>query len=253
MNKFISQTQFLNKKKIINGWIHSSCTVSAEIIGASSFDSITIDLQHGIIDIVECKTIIQVLKKYNKFIIVRVPSNEIGIINKCLDAGANGIICPLVNNKADCLHFLKNCFYPDKGIRSFGPTISNIYYDDYVKKANDYILPFVMLETKESLHNLDEILNIKDLKLLYIGPYDLSINLGFKLDDVFKKKEMLSLYLNILLKAKKMGKKVAIHCSGGQTAKYFLKKGFDMVTLSTDLNLLKISIQQQMKIINGKK
>ena len=66
MKNKLNKNYFL-KKKIINGWIHSSCTVSAEIMGASGFDTITIDLQHGIIDIVECKTIIQVLKKYNIF------------------------------------------------------------------------------------------------------------------------------------------------------------------------------------------
>ena len=162
MVKFISKDEFLAKKRIVNGWIHSSCTVSAEIMGNSDFDSITIDLQHGIIDIVECKTIIQVLKKYNLFIIVRVPVNDIGIINKCLDAGANGIICPLIENKNDCLKFLQSCYYPQKGIRSFGPTISNIYDQEYFNKANRTVLPFVMLETKESLKNLDEIMKIED-------------------------------------------------------------------------------------------
>ena len=146
MNSKLNKNYFLKKKKIINGWIHSSCTVSAEIMGASGFDTITIDLQHGIIDIVECKIIIQVLKKYNVFIIVRVPSNEIGIINKCLDAGANGIICPLIRGREDCIKFLENCFYPPIGIRSFGPTISNIYDGEYFKKANKQILPFVMIE-----------------------------------------------------------------------------------------------------------
>ena len=242
MTKFISKDEFLKKKRIINGWIHSSCTVSAEIMGNAKFDSITIDLQHGIIDVVECKNIIQILKKYNKFIIVRVPNNDIGIINKCLDAGANGIICPLVENKDDCLRFLQSCFYPQKGIRSFGPTIASIYDQEYFYKANNQVLPFVMLETKESLQNLDEIMKIDDLELFYIGPFDLSINLGYSFEEVFDNKEMLSIYKEILLKARKFGKKVAIHCSGGKTAKYFLENGFDMVTVSTDLNLLRNSI-----------
>ena len=250
MIKSISKDEFLAKKRIVNGWIHSSCTVSAEIMGNADFDSITIDLQHGILDIVECKTLIQVLKKYNVFIIVRVPDNDIGIINKCLDAGANGIICPLIENKDDCLKFLKSCYYPQKGIRSFGPTISNIYDQEYFNKANQTVLPFVMLETKESLKNLDEIMKIEDLELFYIGPFDLSINLGYSFKDVFDNKKMLSLYREILLKAKKYGKKVAIHCSGGKTARYFLENGFDMVTLSTDLNLLRNSIENEMKIID---
>ena len=237
MNSKLNKNYFLKKKKIINGWIHSSCTVSAEIMGASGFDTITIDLQHGIIDIVECKIIIQVLKKYNVFIIVRVPSNEIGIINKCLDAGANGIICPLIRGREDCIKFLENCFYPPIGIRSFGPTISNIYDGEYFKKANKQILPFVMIETKESLQNLDNIMKIKNLDVFYVGPFDLSINLGYSLEEVFVNKNMLSIYDRVLISAKKYGKKAAIHCSGGSTAKYFLDKGFDMVTLSTDLNL----------------
>ena len=250
MNNKLTKNYFLTKKKIINGWIHSSCSVSAEIMGASGFDTITIDLQHGIIDIVECKTIIQVLKKYNVFIIVRVPSNEIGIINKCLDAGANGIICPLIRGREDCIKFLENCFYPPIGIRSFGPTISNIYDGEYFKKANKQILPFVMIETKESLQNLDNIMKIKNLDVFYVGPFDLSINLGYSLEEVFVNKNMLSIYDRVLISAKKYGKKAAIHCSGGSTAKYFLDKGFDMVTLSTDLNLLRKSIEKEITILN---
>ncbi len=253
MNNFLSKEDFFTKKKIINGWIHSSCTVSAEIMGASNFDSITIDLQHGIIDINDCKTIIQILKKYNLFIIVRVPSNDIGIINKCLDAGANGIICPLVNNSQDCLKFIQNCYYPKKGIRSFGPTISSLYHKEYFEKANDYIIPIVMIETKESLINLEEIIKTVELDLFYIGPFDLSINCGYSYKKVFEEKEMLSLYKDILFKVKNHNKKVAIHCSGGDTAKYFLDIGFDMVTVSTDLNLLRNSIKQEMKIIDDNK
>ena len=84
-----------------------------------------------------------IVSALNIFIIVRVPCNDIGIINKCLDAGANGIICPLIRVREDCLKFLENCFYPPIGIRSFGPTISNIYDGEYFKTANKEILPFI--------------------------------------------------------------------------------------------------------------
>ena len=102
----ISKKIFTNRKKIINAWIHIDSIASAKIIAKAGFDSITIDLQHGMFSFEKCRDIIQVIEKYKVFPIVRVPSNDIGIINKVLDAGAYGVICPLINNKTDVFKFI---------------------------------------------------------------------------------------------------------------------------------------------------
>ena len=243
----ISKKIFTKKKKIINAWIHIDSISSAKVIAKAGFDAITIDLQHGMFSFEKCRDIIQVIEKYEVFPIVRVPSNDIGIINKVLDAGAYGVICPLINNKTDVEKFTDACFYPPKGNRSFGPTLVSIDKDNYFDKGNKEVLSISMVETRESVNNLHDILENKSLDMIYVGPYDLSISHGFKPDKVFVEKKMLNIYKQVLKIAKKFGKKTAIHCSGPDTGIFFLKMGFDMVTISTDLNLLKKVIDVELK------
>ena len=237
---------FLNTKSLVNGWIHSESSASAEIMGASKFNSITIDLQHGETSLRQCKHLLQILSRYKIFKIVRVPSNEIGIINKVLDFGANGVICPLVNSKEECIKFLSYCYYPPKGIRSYGPTIASIEKPNYFQGTKDNILSVIMIETRESVSNLEQILSCSDLDMVYVGPYDLSISFGYSPDKVFENNKMKSIYIDILDKCKKYKKKVAIHCSGAENASFFLKKGFNMVTISTDLNILKEAVLNEL-------
>ena len=243
----ISKKIFIKKKKIINAWIHIDSISSAKIIAKAGFDAITIDLQHGMFSFEKCRDIIQVIEKYKVFPIVRVPTNDIGIINKVLDAGAYGVICPLINDIMDVEKFTDACFYPPKGNRSFGPTLVNIDKDNYFEKSNKEVLSISMVETRESVNNLNNILENKSLDMIYVGPYDLSISHGFKPDKVFIEKKMLNIYKQVLKIAKNFGKKTAIHCSGPDTGRFFLKMGFDMVTISTDLNLLKKVIDVELK------
>jgi len=245
----ISKRAFIKKKKIINGWIHIDSIASAKIMAEAGFDSITIDLQHGMFSFEKCRDIIQIIEKYKIFPIVRVPSNDIGIINKVLDTGAFGVICPLINNKIDVEKFTNACFYPPKGNRSFGPTLVNIDHDNYFDKSNKELLSISMIETRESVNCLQDILENKNLDMIYVGPYDLSISYGFMPDKVFIEKKMLKTYKQILKSAKNFNKKTAIHCSGTDTANYFLKMGFDMVTISTDLNLLKTALTKELEKI----
>ena len=108
-----------------------------------------------------------------------------------------------------------------------------------------------MLETRESVLNLDEILKLKLLDIIYVGPFDLSISYGISPDEIFKNTEMIKIYKQVLTKVKKAGKIAAIHCVSSETAIFFLKIGFDFVTLSTDLGLLKKSVdEEQSKVIN---
>ena len=94
-------------------------------------------------------------------------------------AGAYGIICPMVNKAEDAERFVQACYYPPVGQRSFGPIRALLYSGaDYPSHANEHILPIAMIETKEALDNLDEILRVNGLRAVYIGPADLSISLG---------------------------------------------------------------------------
>ena len=143
------------------------------------WDSCTLDIQHGVIDYSNALGMLQSLSTTEVTPLARVNWNEPGQIMKILDAGCYGIICPMVSNKKEAEKFVKACMYPPKGYRSFGPIRGLLYGGtDYAKNANDEILKLAMIETKEALDKLDEILDTPNLDGIYIGPADLSLAVG---------------------------------------------------------------------------
>ena len=144
-----------------------------------NWDSLTLDMQHGVIDYSHAISMLQAISTTNVVPLARVNWNEPGQIMKILDAGAYGIICPMVSNRKEAENFVQACMYPPHGYRSFGPVRGLVYGGpDYADEANNEILKFAMIETKESLDNLDEIMQTPGLDGIYVGPADLSLAIG---------------------------------------------------------------------------
>ena len=151
-------------KPVINGWLQIPHSYASEVMAKQGYDSLTVDLQHGVVDYPNALQMFQAISTTDVVPMARVNWNEPGQIMKILDAGAYGIICPMVSNKKEAENFVKACMYPPKGYRSFGPIRGLLYGGaDYGKHANDEILKFAMIETKEALSNLDEIMSTEDL------------------------------------------------------------------------------------------
>ena len=144
----------------------------------AGWDSLVVDMQHGMIDYQMMVTMLQAISTTNTVPLVRVPWNDPAHIQKALDAGAYGIICPMINNRAEAEKFVGSCRYAPLGYRSSGPIRASLYGGaDYHMKANDIVLAFGMIETAEAMENLDEIMSVKGLDAIYVGPSDLSISL----------------------------------------------------------------------------
>ena len=166
----------------------------------------------------------------------RVNWNEPGQIMKILDAGAYGIICPMVSNKIEAENFVKACMYPPDGYRSYGPIRGLVYGGpDYADKANNEILKFAMIETKESLENLDEIMKTPGLDGIYIGPADLSLAIGQKPSfDKLEGDPVYDVIMKILDHAKKNKLIAGIQNGQPEYAEKMIKKGFQLVTIGSD-------------------
>ena len=138
------KNKILNEKKIlINGWLSIPNSFTAEAMSKMGWDSITIDMQHGLNDYSSSISMLQAISHKEVFPFVRVPWSEPGIIMKMLDLGALGIISPMINNKKECENFVSYCNYPPIGERSFGPMRAQLVYgSDYFSKANENILSF---------------------------------------------------------------------------------------------------------------
>ena len=147
---------FKSGKSAVNGWLQIPNSFTAELMANQNWDSLTLDMQHGVIDYPNAVGMLQAISTTQVVPLARVNWNEPGQIMKILDAGAYGIICPMVSNKKEAESFVKACMYPPNGYRSYGPIRGLVYGgSDYADEANNEILKFAMIETKESLENLD--------------------------------------------------------------------------------------------------
>ena len=223
-------------KPVINGWLQIPSTVSAEVMAHQGWDSLTIDMQHGLVDYTNALPMLQTISTTDVTPLARVNWNEPGQIMKILDAGCYGIICPMVSNKKEAENFVKACMYPPNGYRSYGPIRGLVYGGpDYADEANNEILKFAMIETKESLENLDEIMKTPGLDGIYIGPADLSLAIGQK--PSFDKPEGDPVYeviMKILEHAKKNEIIAGIQNGQPEYAEKMIKKGFQLVTIGSD-------------------
>jgi 4-hydroxy-2-oxoheptanedioate aldolase len=221
----------------INGWCSIPSAVTAEIM-AQQFDTITIDLQHGLMDYQTALAMLQAIDRRSIPTLCRVPWNEPGIIMKALDAGFTGIICPMVNTREEAERFAAACRYAPRGTRSFGPTRAlPLHGPDYAKTANDLITTFAMIETAAALANLDDILRADELDAVYIGPADLSLSLGYTPSLLPTDDAVWDAIATIRTKAKAAGKAVAVHCGSPGMVRDMLAEGFNLATLITDARL----------------
>lgn len=232
---------------LVNGWCSIPSTVTAEIMARQGFDTITVDLQHGLIDYQTALAMLQVIDGRDAPTLCRVPWNEPGIIMKALDAGFTGIICPMVNTRAEADRFVGACRYAPSGYRSFGPTRAlNVYGADYVKAAHGFITTIAMIETAEALDNLDDILGVEGLDAVYIGPADLSLSLGFTPTLMPEEPEVLDAIERIRDRTRQAGKAAGIHCGSASGVCDRLGGGFNFATLVTDARLFTATLQAQL-------
>lgn len=226
----------------VNGWLNIGHPFSAEIMAAQDFDSLTIDCQHGPQDYSALLPMLQAMTHSGKTLMARVPWLDPTWIMKFLDAGAMGIICPMVNNAEQAAEFVSYLRYPPLGQRSWGPTRAMFAYPGYNKEdANRDVLAFAMIETSEAFENIEEIAATPHLDALYIGPSDLSLGisngaLNPGLDR--EEPEMIEALQHIAAVAKKHNIRAALHCGTASYAKRGVEWGFDMVTVGTDSAIL---------------
>ena len=227
---------FKQNKSVINGWLQIPSSFSAEVMAHQGWDSLTIDMQHGVIDYPNALQMLQAISSTDTIPMARVNWNEPGQIMKILDAGAYGVICPMVSNREQAEKFVQACLYPPKGYRSFGPIRGLIYGgSDYANHANDEILKLAMIETSEALQKLDEIMSTPGLDGIYIGPADLSLAIGQK--PGFDNPEGSPTYeqiTNILKHAKKNNLVAGIHNATPEYAQKMIDIGFQLVTIGSD-------------------
>ena len=236
----------------VNGWLGIPSSVSAEAMAHQGWDSLTIDMQHGLVDYTNALPMLQGISTTGTVPLVRVPWLEPGIIMKVLDAGAYGVICPMVNNREDAERFVGACRYAPAGYRSFGPTRALIYAGaDYPKHANETVLTMAMIETAEALDNLEAIVSVPGLDAVYIGPADLALSLGHTPKFDHTEPELLEPIERIMTAAKTRGVVPGIHCGSAAYARRMIDLGFQLVTLLSDQRLMAAAAKAMVEETRG--
>jgi 4-hydroxy-2-oxoheptanedioate aldolase len=244
---------------IICGWLLLPDSLTAEIMANQGYDTVTIDLQHGLIDYQTALSMLQAMNGSSTVPFARVPWLDPAIIMKLLDAGILGIICPMINNAEEARRLASYVRYPPVGERSFGPARAGFIVDpEYGGKANDMVQCLAMIETAEGYRNVEEIVQVKGIDGVYIGPIDLTLSLyGNDLPIGLDREEpeMIEAIKRILDSAHAAGKKAGIHCGTPEYAARMANLGFDMVSLSSDLGMFsaasKSSLEATRRLMNG--
>jgi len=236
----------------LGGWLTVPSSFSAELMAHAGFDWLCVDLQHGVIDYQVAVTMLQAISTTETVPIVRVPWNERGIIMKALDAGAYGVIVPIVNTAAEAESAVSACRYPPRGIRSHGPIRAALYGGrDYITRADEEVLCIVQVETEESVRNLDEILAVPGVDAAYIGPADLSLSLGLTAASDHDEPAFVEAVQQVLDACKRHNVAPGAHAGNVVTARKRLEQGFLMVEMCDDAGSLARSAAADLKAVRG--
>lgn len=232
---------------IINAWLSIPSGYLAEGAGHQGFHSITVDLQHGLIGFETAVSMLQAISSTPAIPLVRAPSRDQEAIMHLLDAGAYGVVCPMISNVAEAEDFVAACRYPPQGARSFGPARGKLYGGpDYFDAANDEIMAIPMIETAEALQNIDDILAVPGVDMIYVGPNDLALDLGEKPGAELQDSATSKAITHILERAKAAKVPAGIFCSDGDLSKRRLAEGFNLVTPGNDFNTLMAAMQREI-------
>jgi 4-hydroxy-2-oxoheptanedioate aldolase len=229
-----------NDKPTVGAWLAIPDGHSAEIMANIGFDWLCVDMQHGAIDYADSIEMFRAISTTATTPFVRVPWNDPATIMKALDAGAYGVIVPLVNNREEAERAVWAAKYPPEGGRSSGPTRAAIYGGtDYQQKANNEIAVICMIETAEALEKLDEILSTPGVDAAYIGPSDLAYALGMEPTGDNTDPNHEAKVMEIYDACRKHGVTPGIHTGSAEFTQKWLKAGFQMVTLGTDSGFMR--------------
>lgn len=229
----------------VAGWLQLPGALHAEALARCGYDAIVIDLQHSSIGFDAALPMLTAIELGGAEPFVRLKWNDPSDTMKLLDCGAYGVIAPMIDTGGQARHFASGLHYPPHGQRSYGPRRPNLRYGtDYPSIASTTIVSLAMIETREALDNLDDILAVDGLDGVFIGPTDLSLSLGFGPAAVSAEPAIVAAIKEVRLRAHAVGKRVGIFCAETAFARAKLDEGFDLVTVTPDLAMMTTTARQ---------
>lgn len=229
-------------------WCSVASSFSAEAACSPGFDYACVDLQHGAIDYSGMLPMLQAIQLHGVSPIVRVSWSERWMIMQALDAGAYGVIVPMIDTAEDAARAVSACRYPPRGERSFGPTRTAIANGTVDPGELASVACILMIETRQGLANLDRIAATPGVDALYVGPGDLALSLGLPPRFSGEIPEHEEAIERIRRACEDNGVVAGIHCANGAEARKRRQQGFTMVTVAADSVLLRTAAAEALAV-----
>lgn len=242
--------RWANAETAFGVWVMLSGPAGAEMLGTMGFDYVCIDCQHGLLGFEDMRDILLTLAGIETTPIVRVPSNDASRIGQALDAGAHGVIVPLVNSRADAERAVAACRFPPQGDRSFGLARGHQSLGRNPLEINREVLCLPMIETTQAVEAADEICSVPGVDGIYVGPSDLALSMGLA-----PMGEQPSEHTDALLRVVKACEVNAItpgiQAFSGAEAKLRAEQGFRMITVTADAAILALGALTELGQARG--
>lgn len=233
--------------------IMTDSMVNAEVTARAGFDFLILDRQHGLIDDATLLHQLAAIGRIGRACPwVRIPWNAPADAMRALDAGAAGIIAPMIGTRAEAEALVKACRYPPAGERSWGPIRAGM--DDaigYTEAANESLFVAAMIETLDGMHNLEDIAATPNLDALFVGPNDLSIAMGHWQMGMPEEESVVAAIKRIAEVARANGKLAGIHCSDAAMARAMRDWGYDFASISADTAILGAAARDIAKAVSA--
>lgn len=234
----------------IGVWMTLESPIVPELLSTMGFDYFVFDTEHSPLDILQCQTLMQAMRPMGTTPLVRVWWNDLVPIKRALDIGAYGVVIPWVNNKQQAETAVKACWYAPKGLRGCGLRRAALADPDYLKTANDEILIIAQIETKEAVENIEDIVSVEGIDVTYIGPTDLSASYGHLGNQPHP--EVQEAIDKVYDATKAAGVAAGVHLGAGKTIMDRVRKGYNLITVGNDLELLRQGARQVLDQIQKK-
>jgi 4-hydroxy-2-oxoheptanedioate aldolase len=233
-------------------WLGIPSVHSARLLARQPVDWLIIDAEHAPVGVeTQAQMVAAIAEAGGPAPLVRVPQPSLENIKQALDAGAYGVLSPMINTAEEAEQVVAWSKFPPDGQRSFGSAYGGLAFGlsmpEYLKRANKQTLVMIQIESQAALENLDAIFSVPGIDLAFVGPVDLSISLGLdplaENDHPAFKKAL----RDILSAAKAHHLPVGIYCSSGKAAANRIQEGFSLVNVASDIGLLQRGVQAELE------
>ena len=249
MKKNIAKEKIKKGIPSIGTWVSSGNPLVCETLATSGIDWINIECEHSSIDLGELVHCFRAVEHSDIPVFVRVAGSDPLIIKRVVDSGALGIVVPDVKNAEEAKRAVDACRYPPIGTRGIGATRPNAVYPDYMDHANEEICVVIMIEDINAVNQIDSIMEVEGVDVVFIGPNDLAATLNVPLGMNNQHPKHVDAVNKVLEAGKRHNIPTGIHCGSPEEVIERIEQGFLWMPLMSELALMRTSFLSSMKQI----